>query len=154
MLDYEDYVNSGKSKDTDNFYIAAHNSFGEILPHEALIEINKQKEDIENVSVKIVGVKDFLTFTPQLVSYYSHLNSITVDVFNLTGEEEKSLLSILGMLKVGSNVRISIPEKTAGFESYNLIVENTKCRHFFITESGVKRTTKKPQTDPLQLSLF
>jgi len=154
MLDYEDYAKSGEAKDDDNFYIAAHQSFGEILPHEAFVEINKQKEDVENVSVKVIGVKDFLAFVPQLISYYSHVSSIEIDVFNLTVEEEKRLLSLLGMLKNGSNVRIGIPEKTAGLECYNLIVENGKCRHFFISEANMKRTTKKPQADPLQLSLF
>ena len=124
------------------------------MPNAAFNEINKQKEDVENVSVKVIGIGDFLTFIPQLISYYSHINSITIDVFNLSSEEEVKFLSILGEMKIGSNVSINIPDKTAEFESYNLIVENGKCRHFFITETGVKRTTKKPQADPLQLSLF
>jgi DNA (cytosine-5)-methyltransferase 1 len=154
MLDYEDFVNSGEGDKTSNFFIDAHKAFGEILPNAAFNEINKQKEDVENVSVKVIGIGDFLTFIPQLISYYSHINSITIDVFNLSSEEEVKFLSILGEMKIGSNVSINIPDKTAEFESYNLIVENGKCRHFFITETGVKRTTKKPQADPLQLSLF
>jgi len=154
ILDYEDFVNSGEGDGTSNFFIDAHKVFGEILPSAAFNEINKQKEDVENVSVKVIGIRDFLTFIPQLISYYSHINSITIDVFNLTSEDEVKFLSILGEMKIGSNVSINIPEKTAEFESYNLIVENGECRHFFITDTGVKRTTKKPQVDPLQLSFF
>ena len=57
-------------------------------------------------------------------------------------------------MNIGSNVSINIPDKTAEFESYNMIVENGKCRHFFVTILGAKRPVKKPQADPLQLSLF
>ena len=154
MLDYEDYVNSGGGDNANNFYIAAHRCFGEILPHDAFAEINKQKEVVENISVKVVGIRDFLAFVPQLISYYSHINSITIDVFSLTSEEEINLLSLLGKMNIGSNVHINIPERAAEFESYNMIVENGKCRHFFATILGAKRPVKKPQADPLQLSLF
>ena len=154
MLDYEDFVKSGEPKKTDSFFVAAHNSFGEILPYEAFQEISKLKQDVKDISAKIIGIKDFLTFVPQLISFYSHIDSITIDVFNLTAEEEKSLLVILNLLKVGSNVRINISEEKAVFDSYNLIVENAKCRHFLINETRVKRTSKSPQAEPLQLSLF
>lgn len=154
MLDYEDYVKSGEGNVANNFYIAAHNFFGEILPHDAFAEINKQKEEVENISVKVVGIRDFLAFVPQLISYYSHINSIAIDVFNLTSEEEANFLSIIGKLKMGSNVCINIPERKTEFESYNIIIENGKCRHFFVTILGSKRPVKKQQTDPLQLSLF
>ena len=154
MLDYEDYVKSGGEDKANNFYIAAHSCFGEILPHDAFGEINKQKEEVENISVKVVGIKDFLAFVPQLISYYSHINSITIDVFSLTSEEEINLLSLLEKMNIGSNVHINILERAAEFESYNMIVENGKCRHFFVTILGAKRPVKKPQADPLQLSLF
>ncbi len=154
MLDYEDYVRSEGINDTDNFYITAHNSFGEILPHQAFAEVSKQKEDVENMSVKIVGIKDFLTFVPQLISYYSHIDSIRIDVFSLADYEESKLLPLLERLKIGSNVSINILDNMEELECYNLIVENGKCRHSVINDFGIKHTSKKLQKDPLQLSLF
>lgn len=154
MLDYEDYVNDGGTKETEHFYIAAHNSFGEISPHPAFAEVIKLKDNVENISVKVVGIKDFLTFVPQIISYYSHICSLTIDVFKLDEKEEKILLSLLAKMEIGSNVMINIPEKTSGFESYSLIVENGKCHHFLINHTHAKRTMKKTQADPLQLSLF
>ena len=154
MLDYEDYVRLGKPDDRNNFFIAAHKCFGEILPQESFTELGKQKADIENISVKVVGFKDFLTFAPQLISYYSHINSIRIDVFNLADFEAAELLSLLEKMKKGSNVSINIIASKEGLESYNLIVENGKCRHFFISNLGIKHTSKKLQTDPLQLTLF
>ena len=154
MLDYEDYVRLGKPDDRNNFLIAAHKCFGEILPHDSFTELGKQKADIENISVKVVGFKDFLTFAPQLISYYSHTNSIRIDVFNLADFEATELLSLLEKMKKGSNVSINIIASKEGLESYNLIVENGKCRHFFISNLGIKHISKKLQTDPLQLTLF
>ena len=155
QLEYEEYVVSQNGNSEKNFYISAHNSFGEILPHDAFTEISKLKDDIENLSVKVVGVKDFTTFIPQLVSYYSHINSISIDVCGLSEAEESHLLAILGKLELGSNVSINIPDNTEDFVSYNLFIENGKCRHFFITvRNSVKHNVKISQEEPIQLSLF
>ena len=154
MLDYEDFIMTGRANSVDNIYIAAHNSIGEILPYDAFEEINKQKEDVKNISVKVVGFRDFFAFIPQLISYYSHIDSITIDVFSLTNKEEDILLSLLGKMNIGSNVSINFAENSEKLESYNLIIENGKCRNFFVTIYGAKRSIKKPQVEPLQLSLF
>ena len=154
MLDYEDYVKKGEPDNKGNFLISAHHFFGEISPLEAFFEISRQKDDVNNVSVKIIGIRDFLSYAPQFLSYYSHVNSIKIDVF--LQEEDKSIntLALLSNMKIGSNAHVSFQEKNTVFVLYNIIVEKGKCRPFFYTDDEMSPTVEIPQTDSLQLLLF
>ena len=154
LLEYEDYIITRGENINGNFYIDANNKLGEIYPHDAFLQIIKMNENLDSLYVKVIGAKDFILFVPQLIAFYSHINSIKIDFFANTEDEESLVLSLLRKIEIGTNVKINMPEKNDSILNYNLIVENNKCRSFFNYDKTSIRNIKSKQEDPYQLRLF
>lgn len=135
MLDYEEYANiKTLPSNHGNFYIEAHQTFGEINPYPAFNKVIILDKNIPDVRVKISNIENFLSFVPQLTSYYSDSDSIQIDLRELSDSEYNQLHALLGLISLGINVKIT-NNNTRHPDNYNVFLE-------------------EKQNDVSQLSLF
>lgn len=152
MLDYEDFANKKEEKEADvnNFYVQASKSFCPIHPLDAFVEISKLPSELDIVLIKVERIEDFLKFVPQLCSYYSHTESIVVDVVGLNDNDENKLLNLLKLISLGSNVDVNSLHKVPFNKHYDIILESGKCRYVPVKKSAKSKSNE----NELQLTFF
>lgn len=113
LLDYEDFMNGAAIEDDGhNFYIASHDLRGFALePQMVFNDLIKDSTEYEILNIRVESISSFVTYLPQLLSYFSHVKSINIDVVKMGKEDEVNLNHILTTIDLGSNVNVRIVEK-------------------------------------------
>ena len=151
LLDYEDERNEElPRKRKKNFYIDAARQGYTIQPHKAFDEIMSFDSEREEIDIKVLSAVDFFNYVPQLASYYSHANRISVDVESFTKEEKVVIRQLLKEASLGSRLSISYDRLYETLQSYDILIENGAC-HF--NKKPIKNT-KQFDGSGTQLTLF
>ena len=151
LLDYEDEQNEElPRKRKKNFYIDAARQGYTIQPHKAFDEIMSFDSEREEIDIKVLSPVDFFNYVPQLASYYSHANRISVDVESFTKEEKVAIRQLLKETSLGSRLSISYDRLYETLQSYDILIENGAC-HF--NKKPIKNT-KQFDGSGTQLTLF
>lgn len=128
LLDYEDERNSvSEGKKKKNFFIDAAKHGFIVQPLKAFNDIMSLDSELKKIDVKIFSISDFFNYAPQLASYYSHTDSITIDVDNLKQEEKRTINSLLKGAKFGSRFSVCYDKLYDSLQSYDFIIENGTC---------------------------
>lgn len=90
-------------------------------------EVLKLPDDIKNVKIKVDTIENFKTFFPMLSSYYSHLDSVILDLNVNSEAEEKEVEKFLKQSFVGSNMHINLNAKSSRSRFYDIVVSNGHC---------------------------
>ena len=132
-----DYVESGESsKIIPRNYYSKNQAI--LYPQSTVFkEISQCDATLQRVSIAIYSKKDFLSYVPQLASYYSTANSINFVAIGLSTIDIKSIKASLKLLEIGDNVSISFVDNDKGLQ-FDYTIESTI----------------KPFVNSRQLSLF
>ena len=132
-----DYVESGESSKIipRNYYSK---SQAILYPQSTVFkEISQCDATLQRVSIAIYSKEDFLSYVPQLASYYATAKAINFVAIGLNSLDIKSIKASLKLLELGDNVSISF-------------VDNDRDLQFDYTID----LTIKPFNNSRQLSLF
>ena len=142
------------TEDTDNFYLKAQYYGFNISPQDSFNQIMKLNADISEAAFGIYSLADFVNFTPQLMSYFSHIDKLSIDIVGLSEEEQNLAKQLVAMLPVGSNTVIRTDVNISEFRFYSNIIKNGRCSTPQVTASANKKTKTKKVATSEQLFLF
>lgn len=142
MLDYENVMSGTLTQHSpyDNEYIKLVDNGYTIDPLKAFKQISLLNSDLSTLNIYINSFKDYISYMPQLASFYSHLDSISVDVANLTESEKKFLCQEKCLCSdLGTNICINLNGNNAWqwYKPYNLRIVDQDC--VFISSSKSKK---------------
>jgi len=152
MLDFESYISKKETENVSdkNFYIQSFDLVGELNIKDSFEQINMLPSEMNEVSIRLENISDFLTYVPQLCSYYSAAERIDIDIVGLEENDKSKLNSLLKLFKIGSNVSVNILSSRSGYKHYDVVVENATCRAI----QQKKGNKKSSLENELQLSFF
>ncbi len=153
MLDYEDMMDGIDVENAhDNFYIASHDLRGFVMePQWVFDHIMNLSSEYATLNVEVESLSSFVVYIPMLVSYFSHVGKIDIDVMSNAGEDEGKLKWILGLMDLGDNVHVNFI--TAPTDSrYDIRVRHDGC--YELPRQTKRNSTKKAEDNQLQLTFF
>lgn len=110
-LAYEDFLADGAPMG-ENLYSVGHRMFGELLPVPAFDEMMSLPADACEVKVGIDGGANAINCIPQVSGYYSHADSIVVDVAPCEG-----IGDIVRLIEPCSNLEVRVrPLRRDGYD--------------------------------------
>jgi len=159
LLTYEDVIHHVENHDNnviDNYYIESHQYKNEKYTVQYVFDnIMNLHDEYTNLHIKVTALSNFVMYVPMLVSYYSHVDSIDIDVFGLTDIEKETLGHLIIDVSFGCNVSVNVNPDDNGFKYYNIIVRDDGCtENPMPPKKKSKKSTKKDANEPIQLTLF
>lgn len=152
VLDFAEFNCEFGSK-TRNAFIEIAYKYGLLSYNNTFPNIDDLKEDLQDVKAKVVGAKNFIIYYHQIISFYSHVNSIEFDVYDTTEIEREDINEFIQVFSHPQNVTIAFEEYYKPIKVYNLLIENEKCFNLIQSKKGTKRMSVS-ESDPQQLELF
>lgn len=153
MLDYEDMMNGSDAGDKpDNFYIQSHDLRGFVMnPQWVFDHITSLSSEYEAMSVEVDSISSFVVYIPMLVSYFSHVDKIDIDVISNSKGDEDELRRILGLIDLGDNVHVNLI-KAFTDNYYDIRIRHDGCCE--LSWQKKRNSSNKAEGNQLQLSLF
>ncbi len=145
LLDYEDFLlGLNVDKAEENFYIESHEYKGFALEPQAVFDDLMQKStDYKKIEVEVESLSSFVVYIPMFASYFSHVDTIHVDVILHSSEEEQYLSRILSLIDLGDNIDIDVVKGPSG-KYYNFKIYYNGCQE---SPKLVRKRTKRDIED-------
>lgn len=139
------------TEDTDNFYLKAQYYGIFVRPQNAFNQIMNLNADISQAAFGIYSLMDFVNFAPQLMSYFSHIDKLSIDVIGLDEVEQNIAKQLAAMMPVGANATVRTDVNISEFRFYSNIIKDGRCTIPQVTFSTKKAKKLEPEE---QLLLF
>jgi DNA (cytosine-5)-methyltransferase 1 len=152
ILDYAEFAKSNLNLDSNNIFIKMSQKYGLLLYDHAFPYVDDLFEKLLVTTVKIVGIHDFFLFYPQIISFYSHVNNLVIDIYNISEEDRKEIIVFLSSFVQPSNLEIHLDDCYKPLSFYNILIENRKC-FYLSSKKSVKKSIPNIE-DKRQLTLF
>ena len=127
LLDYCDYIADENNYIPNNIFDICSKENGKLIYSDVFPAIDDLKEDISSIKIKIVGTRNFLIYYPQLISFFSHLNTIDIDLYDAKEYDNIILDDYLSSLAQPINVKVKVVQHYQPLEKYNLLIREGKC---------------------------
>lgn len=103
--------------------------------------------DVKSVIVRIENTGDFMSFVPQLISFYSHLDSVEFQLVNLAETDKDEVFKLAKFYQNGI-YKFSFGRQEIGWK-YDVLIKDAE-----IVAPNIKKKSANKTAESPQLSLF